>query len=122
MNVTKSDLFYVVMSIVVASIGVVAVNNTNSMIGLYGLMGLVAIAVVMAIIIRPSLGANILVLAIFTNISDLLTKQGFTGIIKPLVVVVALALVLRYLYVGQVPIGHSKQPKLNIFCWLILWS
>ena len=84
MNVTKSDLFYVVMSIVVASIGVVAVNNTNSMIGLYGLMGLVAIAVVMAIIIRPSLGANILVLAIFTNISDLLTKQGFTGIIKPL--------------------------------------
>ena len=115
MNVTKSDLFYVVMSIVVASIGVVAVNNTNSSIGLYGLMGLVAIAVVMAIIIRPSLGANILVLAIFTNISDLLTKQGFTGIIKPLVVVVALALVLRYLYVGQVPIGHSKTAKVEYF-------
>jgi putative inorganic carbon (hco3(-)) transporter len=115
MNVTKSDLFYVVMSIVVASIGVVAVNNTNSRIGLFGLMGLVAIAVVMAIIIRPSLGANILVLAIFTNISDLLTKQGYPGIIKPLVAVVAVALLVRYIYAGQIPVGHSKTAKVEYF-------
>jgi O-antigen ligase len=115
MNVTKNDLFYILMSIVVAAIGVVAVSNTNNRIGLYGLMGLVGIAVVMAIIIKPSLGANILVIAIFTNISDLLTKQGYTGIIKPLVVVVAAALVVRYLYVGQVPIGHSKTAKVEYF-------
>ena len=115
MNVTKNDLFYIVMSIVVASIGVVAVNNTNNRIGLYGLMGLIGIAVIMAIIIKPSLGANILVIAIFTNISDLLTKQGYTGIIKPLVAVVALALVVRYLYVGQIPIGHSKTAKVEYF-------
>ena len=115
MNVTKSDLFYIVMSIVVASIGVVAVNNTNSRIGLFGLMGLVAIAVVMAIIIKPSLGANILVLAIFTNISDLLTKQGYPGIIKPLVAVVAVALLIRYIYAGQIPIGHSKTAKVEYF-------
>lgn len=116
MNITKNDLFYVLMSIVVAAVGVVAVSNPNSDIGLYGLMGLVAIAVVMAIIIRPSLGANILVLAIFTNISDLLTKQGYTGntgIIKPLVVVVAVALMLRYFYAGQIPIGHSKTAKVE---------
>src|SRR5687768_13461082 len=113
MNITKSDLFYVLMSIVVAAVGVVAVSNPNSNLGLYGLMGLVAIAIVMAILIRPSLGANILVLAIFTNISDLLTKQGYTGIIKPLVVVVAVALLLRYFYAGQIPIGHSKTAKVE---------
>ncbi len=95
--------------------GVVAVSNTNNRIGLYGLMGLVGIAVVMAIIIKPSLGANILVIAIFTNISDLLTKQGYPGIIKPLVAVVAVALVVRYLYAGQVPIGHSKTAKVEYF-------
>jgi len=115
MNITKNDLFYILMSVVVGAIGVVAVNNTNNSLGLYGLMGLVGIAVVMAIIIKPSLGANILVIAIFTNISDLLTKQGYTGIIKPLVVVVAGALVVRYLYVGQVPIGHSKTAKVEYF-------
>ena len=117
MNVSKNDLFYVLMSIVVAAIGVVAVNNPHNKLGLFGLMGLLGIAVVMAIIIRPSLGANILVIAIFTNISDLLTKQNYTniGIIKPLVVVVAVALLLRYLYVGQVPMGHSKTAKVEYF-------
>jgi putative inorganic carbon (hco3(-)) transporter len=117
MNVTKNDLFYILMSIVIAAIGVVAVSNTNSRIGLYGLAGLVGIAVVMAIIIKPSLGANILVVAIFTNISDLLTKQGYSGIIKPLVAVVAVALVVRYVYMamGQLPIGHPKTAKVEYF-------
>jgi O-antigen ligase len=115
MNVTKNDLFYLLMSIIVAALGVIAVSNTNNNIGLYGLMGLLAIAVVLAIIIKPSLGANILVIAIFTNISDLLTKQGYPGIIKPLVGVVAVALILRYLYVGQVPLGHSKTAKVEYF-------
>jgi putative inorganic carbon (HCO3(-)) transporter len=117
MNVTKNDLFYILMSIVVAAVGVVAVSNTNSRIGLYGLAGLIGIAVIIAIIIKPSLGANILVVAIFTNISDLLTKQGYPGIIKPLVVVVAVALVLRYVYMamGQLPIGHPKTAKVEYF-------
>src|SRR4026207_1776517 len=113
MNVTKSDLIYVLLSIVVAAIGVVAVNNTNSSIGLYGLMGLLAIAVVMAIIIRPSLGANILVFAIFTNISDALIKQGFPGIIKPLVAIVSLALLIRYIYAGQLPVWHRKTARVE---------
>jgi O-antigen ligase len=115
MNVTKNDLFYLLMSIVVASIGVVAVNNSNSSLGLYGLLGLAGIAVVMAIIIKPSLGANILVIAVVTNISDLLTKQGYPGMIKPLVVIVALALVVRYIYVGQVATGHSRTTRVEYF-------
>ena len=115
MNISKNDLFYVFMSIVVASIGVIAVSNANTKIGLYGLLGLLAIAVVMAIIIKPSLGANILVFAIFTNISDSLTTQGFPSIIKPLVVIVAFALLARYLYVGQLPVWHQKTVRIEFF-------
>jgi len=115
MNITKNDLFYVFMSIIVATIGVIAVSNANTKVGLYGLLGLLAIAVVMAIIIRPSLGANILVFAIFTNISDVLTKQGFLGIIKPLVAIVALALLIRYIYVGQLPVWHRKTARVEFF-------
>jgi putative inorganic carbon (hco3(-)) transporter len=115
MNITKNDLFYVFMSIVVATIGVIAVSNANTKVGLYGLLGLLAIAVVMTIIIRPSLGANILVFAIFTNISDALTKQGFPGIIKPLVGIVALALLIRYIYAGQLPVWHRKTARVEFF-------
>jgi O-antigen ligase len=103
------------MSIVVTSIGVLAVSNVNNKIGIYGLLGLLAIAAIMAIIIRPSLGADILVVAVFTNISDLLTQQGFPGIMKPLVVTVAFALLVRYVYVGQVPMGHSKTARIEFF-------
>ncbi len=115
MNVSKNDLFYILMSIVVAAAGVVAVSNADNRIGLYGLLGLLGIAVVMAIIVKPSLGANILVIAVYTNISDLLTKHGLPGIIKPLVAIVAVALVVRYLYVGQVPIGHSRTARVEYF-------
>jgi putative inorganic carbon (hco3(-)) transporter len=115
MNITKNDLFYVFMSVIVVSIGVVAVSNANTKVGLYGLLGLLAIAVVMTIIIKPSLGANILVFAIFTNISDLLTTQGFPSIIKPLVVIVAFGLLVRYLYVGQLPVWHQKTVRIEIF-------
>lgn len=115
MNVTKSDLLYVLMSIAVAAIGVVAVSNTNNQIGLYSLMGLIAIAVILAIIIKPSLGANILVIVVFTNISNLLTKQGFPGIMKPLVAVVAFGLLVRYLYAGRISIGHPKTIRAEIF-------
>jgi putative inorganic carbon (hco3(-)) transporter len=115
MNVTKNDLFYILMSIAVASIGVVAVNNSNSNVGLYGLLGLLGIAVVMAIIIKPSLGANILVFAVFTNISDLLSRLGFPGILKPLVVIVAVALFVRYLYAGQMQTTKSKTARIEFF-------
>jgi len=115
MNITKNDLFYVFMSIVVAAIGVIAVSNANTKVGLYGLLGLLAIAVVMTIIIKPSLGANILVFAIFTNISDSLTTQGFPSVIKPLVVIVSFALLVRYLYVGQLPVWHQKTARIELF-------
>src|SRR5215212_1348825 len=115
MNVTRNDLFYVLMSIAVASIGVVAVNNSNSNVGLYGLLGLLGIAVVMAIIIKPSIGANILVFAVFTNISDLLSRLGFPGILKPLVVIVAVALFVRYLYAGQMQTAKSKTARIEFF-------
>jgi putative inorganic carbon (hco3(-)) transporter len=114
MNITKNDLFYILMSIAVASIGVIAVSNADTKVGLYGLLGLIGIAVVMAIIIRPSLGANILIVVVFTNISDLLTNQGIPGIMKPLVAVVALALVVRYMYAGQIPIWHPKTVRAEI--------
>lgn len=119
MNVTKNDWFYVLMSVVVAAIGAVAISNPNSSVGLYGLLGLIGLSVVMAIIIRPSLGANVLILAIFTNLSYILIKQGYRGDIEPLVIVVAFALVVRYLYAGERPPDHSKTFRIEFF--LILY-
>jgi putative inorganic carbon (hco3(-)) transporter len=118
MNITKNDLFYLSLTIAVAAVGVVAVNNANTQLGLLGLLGLIGVAIIFTIILKPSLGANILVLAVFTNISDLLTKQGYTGITQPLVIVVALALVIRYLYAGETPVSHARTFRVEFFLLL----
>src|SRR5512138_729879 len=104
MNVKKNDLFYIAISVAIAAVGAVAVSNVDSKIGIFGLLGLVGVAGIMAIIIKPSLGANILVFAVYTNISDLLTVRGYPSLIKPLAAVVAFALLVRYITVGQAPL------------------
>ena len=122
MDIKKNDFFYVLMAVAVSAIGVVAVGNPNTTIGLYGLIGLLGIALVMTIIIKPSFGAYILILAIFINISDNLTKRGYPGVIKPLVLVVALAIIVHYLYAEQLPGGGSKTRHFEMFLFLYLFA
>lgn len=70
---------------------------------------------VMAIVIKPSLGASILIIAIFTNISSLLTNRGYPGLIKPLVVVVFAAIMVRNYYTGQAPKNRAKTARIEMF-------
>ena len=115
MNITKSDLFYILMSIAVSAIGVVAVSNINNQFGLYSLLGLIGIMMVFVIIIKPNLGANILIIAIFVNLSYVLAKQGYPGGIEPIVFMVAAALLVRHLYAGQTLISHSRTFRIEFF-------
>ena len=118
MLIKKNDFFYVLLAIAASALGVVAIGNPNAPVGLYGLLGLVGIALIMTIIIKPSFGAWILILAIFTNISDNLTNRGYPGLIKPLVMVVALALLVHYIYTEQRPEGRSKTRRIEMFLFL----
>src|SRR5688572_29640723 len=115
MNITKTDLFYVLMAIAVSAVGVLAVFNIDTELGLYSLLGLIGLMMIFVIIIKPSVGANLLILAIFINIAYVLNKQGFTGGIEPLVIIVAFALLVRNVYVGQTIISHSKTFRIQFF-------
>ena len=120
MDIRKNDYFYVLMAMAVAAIGVLAVGNPNTALGLYGLIGLLGIALVMTIIIKPNFGAYILILAIFLNISDNLVKRGFPGVIKPLVLVVAFAILVHYISAERLPGGSSKTRYIETFLFLYL--
>jgi putative inorganic carbon (HCO3(-)) transporter len=119
MNITKSDLFYILMSIAVSAIGVVAVSNLNTQFGLYSLLGLIGIMMIFVIIVKPNLGANILIIAILINLSYVLAKQGYPGGIEPFVIMVASALLIRYFYAGQTLTAHSRTFRVEFF--LILY-
>ena len=118
MLIKKNDFFYVLLAITVCALAVLVIGNPNGRIGLYGLLGLAGIALIMTIIIKPSFGAWILILALFTNMSDNLTTRGYPGLIKPLVGIVAVALLVHYVYMGQRVEGSSKTRRIEMFLFL----
>ncbi len=117
--ILKKDYPYILLAVVTSALTATAVFDPGDSIGTFALLGLIGIGVVMAIIITPSLGANVLVIAIFSNISTHLTKLGMPGIIKPLVAVVFGSILLRNYYIGQIPVNRPKLRRIEIF--LILY-
>ncbi len=117
-KIEKSDVVFFVLSAVLAGGSALAIGNLDSDIGLYGLAGLVGVAVALTMFVLPSFGANVLIIAVFSNISDELTNNGYPGIIKPLVVVVVATIVARYIYFEKAPTVRSKTVRIEAFLFL----
>lgn len=117
-KIEKSDVVFFVLSIVLAAGSALAIGNLDSDIGLYGLVGLVGIAVALTMFVMPSFGANLLIIAVFSNVSDELSNNGYPGIIKPLVVVVAATIAARFIYFEKPPAARSTTTKIEVFLFL----
>ncbi|MBL8100206.1 MAG: O-antigen ligase family protein [Anaerolineales bacterium] len=118
--VLKKDYPYILIAVVTSALAATAVFDPGDSLGTFALIGLIGIGVVMTIIINPSLGANVLIIAIFSNISAYLTDNGMPGIIKPLVAVVFGSIVVRNYYIGQIPMNRPKTRRIEIFLILYL--
>ena len=73
----------------------------DSDLGIIALGGIIAIGLTFAIFMRPQWGAYILVVTIVTNVSTLLTRNGYPSINKPVVGVVFIAIAAGYLWNRQ---------------------
>jgi len=122
MTMSKKDVPYLIAAIGLAVITAVAVGNLDNPVGLYGLAGLFGIIIIMAILLNPSLGANILVVSIFANISRQLSDRGLPGIIKPLVVVVFGAILIRNYYAGQIPVNRPRTSRIETFLIMFFFA
>jgi O-antigen ligase len=114
----KSDLIYLLLASFMAAGGAIIVGLPNPEIGLFAVMGLLVIGLMMAIYIRPNLGADVLIIAVFANISRQFTDRGLPSINKPLVVLVAVAILVRYLYAGSMPTGRRKTTAIEGYLFL----
>lgn len=103
MPIQKNDLSFLLFVAILSGLVALALGNSDTKIQLYGVAGLLGIVLVLAVIVRPNFGANVLVIAIFSNVSAQLSDHGYPGIIKPLVVVVFSAIMIRNYYAGQLP-------------------
>ncbi|MBI5296227.1 MAG: O-antigen ligase family protein [Chloroflexi bacterium] len=112
--VIRKDYPYVLLALVLTALAATAVADPGESVGTFALLGLMGVAVIMAIIINPSLGAYVLILAVFSNVSRQLTDQGLPGVIKPLVVVVFVAIVIRNYYIGGIPSNRPRTARVEI--------
>lgn len=115
---TRSDLLYSLLALLLAGGGAILIDLPNRNIGFFAIGGLLAIALMLAIYIQPNLGANVLIIAVFTDISRQFTDRGLPSINKPLVALVALAVLVRYIYSGGMPSSRKKTSAMEGFLFL----
>lgn len=111
--VLKRDYPYIIAAIFLSVLAAASAVNPSESIGTYAFLGLIGVGVIMAIMINPSLGANILFITIFTNVSSELTNMGLPGVNKPLVAIVFVAVMVRSYYVGQLPLYRPKTSRIE---------
>ncbi|MDP1624714.1 MAG: O-antigen ligase family protein [bacterium] len=115
MIVKNNDFLFLLTGVVLAGLAALALGSPDANVGLYSVAGLLGIVLVLAIIIKPNFGANVLIIAIFTNVSAQLTDYGYPGIVKPLVVIVFSAIMVRNYYAGQLPNDRKTTSVIEMF-------
>jgi len=116
---TRIDGWLVPLIIVLSGGSALVIRNLDNELGLYTLLGLLGIAMAMAMFVSPSLGANILIIAIFSNVSDELTNNGYPSVIKPLVLMVTVVIAVRYIYVEKKFPSSSRTSQIELFLFLL---
>jgi O-antigen ligase len=86
------------VGLVMAALLVLSIGYRYTAFGILAMAGMVAAGLAAAIFVLPQLGAYILVVSIFTNVSSLLTDQGWFGINKPLVALVFMSIVAHHFF------------------------
>ncbi|MCB0103937.1 MAG: O-antigen ligase family protein [Anaerolineales bacterium] len=116
----KNDIPFLIIVTVLSALVSLALGSTDTKVELYGVAGLLGIVLVLAVIVKPDFGANVLIFAIYSNVSAQLSDHGYPGIIKPLVAVVFGAILIRNYYAGQLPTQRRSTLFTEIFLALYL--
>lgn len=119
MAIRKSDISYLLMAIFVSAVVALAAGSEDSIVRLFVILGIFGIALIIGIFLKPSLGAFVLIVAIFTNISSQITDQGYPGVIQPIVMIVFAGIFAHYIYTGRRLSGHTKTAGIEL--WLFLY-
>lgn len=119
MAANRSDFLYILLTLVLAGGGAFVMGNPDVRIGALAAAGLLAVVLVMSIYIKPSLGADVLIVAVLTNISRTFTDRGLPSVIKPLVAIVAIAILVRYINAARLPGGRTRTWGIEVY--LILY-
>jgi O-antigen ligase len=108
---------FIVFSILVAFIIGIATNFDLGFPPALIPVGIIAIFITILIIQKPEIGAYLLIISVFTNISDILTDRGLPAINRPLIAITIGSVFLNYyLKTGS----YNNFPKISKPEWTII--
>ena len=99
---------------------IIVIGYRESTIGLVALGGIVAGLAGAAIFIWPQLGAFLLIITLFTNMSSVFTQNGLPSINKPLVAFVLVSIIVNRL-VHKRPFPRLRQVELLLLAYGFVW-
>ncbi len=105
---------FFIAAMAVAVLLVLVIGYRDTTFGVMALAGIAAIGLGIAVFMSPPFGVCVLIVSVFSNISAIFTDQGLPGINKPLIALVALALLANRL--------ASREPfrPFKLTQWLML--
>lgn len=97
-STTVSAVPFLIIAVLLSLVAAIGLNLTTGLITIVLMASPFAILMAFIIFQKPEFGAYILLITIFTNVSDLLTEKGYPGVNKPLVALVFLSIFLNIIY------------------------
>ena len=111
----KTDLLYLVIAIILSITIAILIGVENKIIKQYVIFGVLGVILVFLIFLRPSTGAYVLIISVFTNISRHVSELGFPGINKPLVLIVIAGILANYIYYTRRFGSRGKTSQIELF-------
>ncbi|MCA9999393.1 MAG: O-antigen ligase family protein [Anaerolineales bacterium] len=119
----RQTAVYLLLAILILTGLVIFTLGADSDLVIYAFGGAIALALTAVIFFRPQYGAYILVITIATNVSTIFTRNGLPSINKPVVAIVAIAILARYLWTRRQAQGalHLGIAEFTLFAWGCVW-
>lgn len=108
---------FIVMGIILSISIAAVINITTGFSSTYIIGAIIGLVVALLVLQKPELGAYILIISVFTNISDILTNKGLPSINRPLIALTVGSVIANYaLRTGK----FSKFPSISKSEWALL--
>lgn len=117
-NIKRSDLLYVLISIVLSVAAAILTGLNDQTILIYAVLAVMALIFAIMVFLRPQFGVFVLVLAVYLNISRQFTDRGFPGITAPLVGITFLSIVAFFMLSGRMPVQRPRTSRIELMLFV----
>ena len=121
-----SSVPFIAIGILLSAAAVIGLNYLTASPVLIIFVGILGLVVLSVIIQKPEVGSYLLIITVFTNMSDLFTEKGLPSINKPLVGILVLSILAHFILrtgkLSPAPKFTRAEYSLIVYCIVVMIS